>query len=69
MVAGVGVIPNTEFVKDCGFSLTKHGFINTDAHLRVMKSGGDSQEVLPNVYVRGRRYCNVASIVSFFLTI
>ena len=51
VVAGVGVIPSTDFVKDAGVSMTKHGFINTDGHLRVMKA--DSTEVLPNVYAAG----------------
>jgi len=60
VVAGVGVIPSTDFVKDAGLSLTKHGFINTDAHLRVMNT--DSDEVLPNVYAAG----DVATWPAFF---
>ena len=50
MVAGVGVIPSTEFLKDSGVSLTKQGFVNVDKHLRV-KSTED--QIIPNVFAAG----------------
>lgn len=52
MVAGVGVIPSTEYLKDSGLSINKYGFINVDKNLRVVKEGSDD-EVFENIYAAG----------------
>ena len=51
VVAGVGVKPATDFLKDSGISLTKHGFVNVDKHMRVLQEGG--QKPLADIYAGG----------------
>nr|CAB3220717.1 apoptosis-inducing factor 3-like [Phallusia mammillata] len=52
VIAGVGVIPSTEFLKDTGMSLTSHGFVNVDKHLRIVKAGTEG-EVFENIFAAG----------------
>lgn len=53
MIAGVGVIPSTEFLGDSGISLTSHGFVNVDRYMRCMKKDSDGKDVFENIYAAG----------------
>uniref|UniRef100_H2Z8R5 Rieske domain-containing protein n=1 Tax=Ciona savignyi TaxID=51511 RepID=H2Z8R5_CIOSA len=52
VIAGVGMIPATEFLKDNGMSISSHGFLNVDKHMRVLKSS-DAGEVFENIFAAG----------------
>jgi len=51
VIAGVGVKPATDFLKDSGVSMSKHGFVNVDRHMRVLQE--DGQKPFDNVYAGG----------------
>ena len=56
MVAGIGVNPCTDFLKDSGISLSEHGFINVDQHLRVQ----EGRTSLPT-----KRNCSKQKLIAF----
>ena len=51
MIAGVGVKPATDFLKGSGISMSKHGFVNVDRHMRVLQE--DGEKPFSNVYAGG----------------
>ncbi|XP_078492604.1 apoptosis-inducing factor 3-like [Ciona intestinalis] len=52
VIAGVGMIPATEFLKDTGIQISSHGFVGVDRHMRALKSSGDG-EIFENIYAAG----------------
>ena len=51
MIAGIGIIPSTEFLRSSGISLTSHGFVNVDRHMRVLNA--ETREPIENVFAGG----------------
>lgn len=51
VIAGIGIIPATEYLRNSGVSLTSHGFVNVDRHMRVLKA--DTKQPVPNVFAGG----------------
>lgn len=51
MIAGIGIIPATEFLRGSGISMTSHGFVNVDRHMRVLSA--NTKEPIGNVFAGG----------------
>ena len=49
-MTGVGVVPATEFLKNSKLSMTRHGFVEVDRHMRVLN---EEKEPFNNVYAGG----------------
>ena len=49
-MTGVGVAPATEFLKNSQLSMTIHGFVEVDRHMRVLN---EEKEPFSNVYAGG----------------